>query len=793
MKIVCPNCQTAYDVDLPSGAQKKITARCVRCKSLFRVNRSAAPMEAERAAQPEPPDRQPENAAAIEDEPFQEETAFNPANGNDSQSFFTDEDEEEDLNDFLDRFGDSETDNGDSIPKIFEDTAAPPQNGDSHDESPADPPQAAEEFSNEDLDSLLDAIISEELETPLSESTETAPAAQEPPDPESIDDLLNDLIAEEDSDFTGETSKPVPETATEETELEDTAPAEQEEAAAAFTGPDLEEATADSFDELLDEEPETEPVSEETADAPPEHADSEIADSKADSKEEDDPAEALAAAFAEQEEEDAALEETKQEEPPAAETQEAEEPASEDAGPAEETSEAAEPAADAAETENEEEMSDEDLWAQAFADQEATEQAETQPEEAAEPTADSAEPAAETENEEEMSDEDLWAQAFADQEATEQAETQPEETEQAAEPAAEAAEPAAETENEEEMSDEDLWAQAFADQEATEQADAQPEETEQAAEPAAEATQPAAEAETSEEDEQPEATEAADTEEEEDAESDDFDAIGAEDEEGGKQDDGDWDEMQEGYDQYDDDDDEIEDIKPRGKRIGPFTLPATKTGKMILAGSVVALLLTAGGGYFVLQTLAPSELTQMGKESAAVPDGLTPKTDAALTDPAETADTDPAPQPAAGAPAPDPAEVPGVAETAPAASSPAAAPEPEPELNPALLAALAPKDNAVQINTILPVAYNVNDIRVLSFELEMELSDARSAKVVREALPLFEKITINTVEKLLEKKFFNDVLYVKEKLKKDLRTNFNKTIEGGGRVKNIDFKNFTIQ
>ena len=217
---------------------------------------------------------------------------------------------------------------------------------------------------------------------------------------------------------------------------------------------------------------------------------------------------------------------------------------------------------------------------------------------------------------------------------------------------------------------------------------------------------------------------------------------------------------------------------------------------MILAGSVAALFLTAGGVYFALQTLAPPELTQMGKENAAVPDGLTPKTDDAFSDPALSDPTaaEPASPPAAGSQTPDSTDaIPTPAQQEPPVQQPAPAPDNDAALNPGLLAALAPRGNAVQINTILPVAYNVNDIRVLSFELEMELSDERSAKVVREALPLFEKITINTVEKLLDKKFFNDVLYVKEKLKKDLRTNFNKTIEGGGRVKKIDFKNFTIQ
>jgi len=110
-----------------------------------------------------------------------------------------------------------------------------------------------------------------------------------------------------------------------------------------------------------------------------------------------------------------------------------------------------------------------------------------------------------------------------------------------------------------------------------------------------------------------------------------------------------------------------------------------------------------------------------------------------------------------------------------------------------LVAALAPGNHAVQLAAIMPVAYTINDIRVLSFNLEAEMSDAKSAQVIREAMPVFEKITVTTVEQLMDKKFFNDILYVKEKLKKNLQNNFNKTLEGGGRVKKITFKEFTVQ
>ncbi|MCH7624066.1 MAG: flagellar basal body-associated FliL family protein [Nitrospinae bacterium] len=223
--------------------------------------------------------------------------------------------------------------------------------------------------------------------------------------------------------------------------------------------------------------------------------------------------------------------------------------------------------------------------------------------------------------------------------------------------------------------------------------------------------------------------------------------------------------------------------------------PLRYSHNLRLALSVLALavLLTGGGAYFALQTLAPPELTQMTKKTSEVPEGLKPK------DPQEN----PAFQNQSGnAPAekPNPAlaaalgsgEAPPLAKDTGNPNTPSEV-ESGSGASKGLLAALAPSNHAVQLGTIMPVAYNINDIRVLSFSLEAEMSDAESAQVLREALPVFEKITITTVEQLMDKKFFNDILYVKEKLKKNLQNNFNKILEGEGRVKKITFTDFTVQ
>ena len=110
-----------------------------------------------------------------------------------------------------------------------------------------------------------------------------------------------------------------------------------------------------------------------------------------------------------------------------------------------------------------------------------------------------------------------------------------------------------------------------------------------------------------------------------------------------------------------------------------------------------------------------------------------------------------------------------------------------------LKAALKPQATVVKLATIMPVAFDANDIRVLSFTLEITCVNAAGAKVLQNGLPLFEEITVQTVEKFLNRKFYNDILYVKEKLQKRLIVAYNNKIEGDSRVKKIRFQHFLIK
>ena len=86
-------------------------------------------------------------------------------------------------------------------------------------------------------------------------------------------------------------------------------------------------------------------------------------------------------------------------------------------------------------------------------------------------------------------------------------------------------------------------------------------------------------------------------------------------------------ELEDSEDDYPDDDSE-EDKKIK---IGPISVPATKTGKMMLAGGVLGILLTAGGIYFAIQTFAPPELVEVEKTKTEVPEGLTPNKEESKT------------------------------------------------------------------------------------------------------------------------------------------------------------------
>jgi len=261
------------------------------------------------------------------------------------------------------------------------------------------------------------------------------------------------------------------------------------------------------------------------------------------------------------------------------------------------------------------------------------------------------------------------------------------------------------------------------------------------------------------------------------------------------------------YDDYNDDEDDYE-FKPRQRKLGPFTIPRGRRGDMVVGGAVLVFLLLVGSVYFTLQTFAPGDLTDMQTAETEVPEGLTPS-----EAPPEDLTRDLTTSKPPGQETTPLVDTPGDKGDA-ILSDPAKILEESPEEKGILKdlaeskilkdigktqaaqveqsALLASGATSVTLSTIMPVAYNPTDIRVLSFSVEMQLSDAQSAKQMRESLPVYEEIMTQTVEEFLSRKFYNDILYVKENLQKRLQTAMNQSLKNG-RVKKTKFVDFAIQ
>ena len=716
MKIVCPECQAAYEIEIPESPTKDVSAKCAVCNSKFLVRKGS------------PAQTRPTHKTMSGPPLAQIDSTFN-ADSEDDFLFGLQEDLSELHSDPIDKSSEADKTLDDYLDKLLEEELEDPsqQADDKSLENPEETPAKFEMPSEEELDSLFDSIITEEMATDDPPEISTSQNAEPDLKEEDLDALFDDIIKSDmDSNEPLEPASDVDGTK------------------AVSSSPDLlfeeNEEIAQDFSDSLSEEPppvnETEPFD---ATIPAIYP-AELTDKK-------------------DLWEDHAGDENN------SNPDELEKDLENDSSTS--PAEASDPELAAPDPEIQEGAVE--VQAKTIADQEATESEATATDEKKEETVDDT-PATDDkkeetlqEPEEEKSDDDLWAEAFADQEATESEATATDEKKEETvddTPATDDKKEETLQEPEEEKSDDDLWAETSPNQEEN------PEES----------SAPEAESNTNEEfgDENAIPELEYDSEEELDIEEDGP------------------------YADYEDD--EEDDPLTTKKKSGVFSLPATLVGKVILGGGILAVLLTGGGMYFALQTLAPPELTQMGKTQSAIPEDLKPNP--AGDNPADQQN------------APENATSTANLQTPESTSAPISAASPEkapditqdlakagnsldvavkPDISEGLLTSFVPSNHAVELSAIMPVAYNVNDIRILSFSLEAEMSDEESAQVVREALPVFEKITLATVEKLLAKKFFNDILYVQEKLKKNLQANFNKTLEGGGRVKKINFKEFTVQ
>jgi predicted Zn finger-like uncharacterized protein len=730
MKIVCPECDAAYEIDVPDSPSKNLSAKCAACHTTFPIKkRSLAESNHAQDSMTGPPLAQIDSGLAEESTDDFLSGLQDDLKGFEDLDHSQEEPEDvEDLDNYLNQLVKEDVDEPDK--EVLSESNSP---------SETDSAQPALEMpSEDDLDNLFDSLIAEEIKSPEKEEdiAEADTISENDQEDGELDALLDEIILNN----LDEEDEPKPEPLASEIEEADEPVSdplvddEQEIELSEIEIPELANVDEEISEEeilakaLSQEEPlsevESQEDSKETSDEILETTDSLPATEQQEKSADDSSAETVA--------DQETIKETEDNDPT---------------------------------TEVEEGKSDEDLWAEAFADQEATKET------------DDKEPVAEVEGE--KSDEDLWAEAFADQEATKETEDK---------------EPIAEQEQEEEESNEDdvQADETIVDQETLKETD----DKEPVAEQEEESNEDDVQADDSDELSEADDSAADAPEKEMTAEEIVAEDVAMDLEEDDPGEDTIANEFGISESDYDDDDEDEIGFSPPEKKKSIFSLPTSRTGKLVLGGGVLAILLTAGGAYFALQTLAPPELTDMAKSSSEVPEGLQPKDTQVNTAPQSPAEKNEAPTPNEK---PNPALTAALGTDEPPSpkgdtKNPVSA-EIESDSGPSrgLVAALAPGNHSVQLATIMPVAYSINDIRVLSFNLEAEMSDAKSAQVIREAMPVFEKITVTTVERLMDKNFFNDILYVQEKLKKNLQNNFNKTLEGGGRVKKITFKEFTVR
>ncbi len=805
MNVKCPHCETSYQIDLPENPEDA-TLQCAKCNQQFSPVASSPQSQSTDKASPEPENQNRESAPESGDSANDQDAVPSPdqATSDEIDQFLGQLVQEEmqqqeatgsekipidDSAGFLDDFLNSDMDLGIAPPTEQTEDSEVPVSQDESQETGQEAP------SEEDLPEQEVAGVDEtgaEGSVPATGNEETA--GDEPDEDEDLDDdaLLESIWKEavEEGAAEAEASPPreelAKETTAEMTEEKEPAPAKTEES---FTAPEMPEPAPDS-----PSPEEKEPVGQ-TAELSEDDLWAQALDEQDELNEKQAPAETL---------------ESVTEAPPAPpvkSTAKNLEPPEDLLGEAlagldalngnSETEEetiavGTEPAEQSAE--------EDDMWAQAFSEQDELNdemKAEETPEEkssaasAAQTAEQTLEPAEQTAGED-----DMWAQAFSEadgsgeeQKADSSVEDKVEET---------VGQPADAVEENAELSEEDLWAQAFAGQEdstedvgATETASALVDSDPMEDDGSEELTQDALDAALGETGFEEEA--------EGEIEEEEHETVGE----------------SEGFAMGEDYDDEEEDDFPteiKKKRnflsfLPPMKLPETKSGKMIMAGSAAAILLIVGGGYFAMQTLAPTELRETSTpapQQAKIPD-LPVEPEKNESAKPETPEPAPANQPSGGDAASQKTE-PASPETEGAIPKPAAlgdglakrdSPDTESQTPESATTAetqaepVDPQDKTVSMGAIMPVAFNATDLRVLSFTLELELENGQTAALVRESLPVFEKIMVSTVEQFLGRTFYNDILYVKEKLQKKLMQAMNKSIKGG-KVKKVNFKEFEI-
>ncbi|MDP6625985.1 MAG: hypothetical protein QGG87_05990, partial [Nitrospinota bacterium] len=99
---------------------------------------------------------------------------------------------------------------------------------------------------------------------------------------------------------------------------------------------------------------------------------------------------------------------------------------------------------------------------------------------------------------------------------------------------------------------------------------------------------------------------------------------------------------------------------------------------------------------------------------------------------------------------------------------------------------------SINIGSIMPVLYSRDETKVISLSIKMAIDNRQVYDQVRDGFPYFEDKVEETIEKYFAEKFYKDVKFVQEKLRKEIYSKLNEELKGG-KIKSIELEDFLIQ
>jgi predicted Zn finger-like uncharacterized protein len=213
MKIVCPECQAAYEIDIPESPTKDLSAKCAVCDSKFPIKKRSLAKTGHSHDSMEGPPLAHIDSGLIPESTDDFLSGLQEGEMDFGESHFDPEEssseEEKNLDDYLDQllvdeFGESEKENLDESASLVSEMPS---------EVEKPPALGADMPSEDDLDRLFDSLIAEEIKSPtetleepeqdiLDESVQKpiqeAPSQDsELPSEDNLDHIFDSLLTEE--------------------------------------------------------------------------------------------------------------------------------------------------------------------------------------------------------------------------------------------------------------------------------------------------------------------------------------------------------------------------------------------------------------------------------------------------------------------------------------------------------------------------------------------------------------------------------------------------------------------